>query len=168
MRSSISIDIEAPARLVFELAREVERWPDLLPHYREVRLLERHLDGSVTARMVATRPVVRRLGYGVPVAWRARVTSDASRLELSFHHLGGATAGMAVAWRIEPREGGCLVTIDHLFSPRTPGWAPLLDRTFVRPIATRTLATFKTIAEAADEASRRARSTRRAAAKESI
>jgi uncharacterized membrane protein len=168
MRSSVSIDVRAPARLVFELARDVERWPDLLPHYREVRVLERHLDGSVTARMVATRPVVRRVGYGVPVAWRARITSDATRQDLSFHHLGGATAGMAVAWRIEPSEGGCRVTIEHLFAPRTPGWAPLLDRLFVRPIAARTLPTFKAIAEAADAASRRARSARHAGAKESI
>jgi aromatase len=168
MRSSVSIDIHAPAKLVFELARDVERWPDLLPHYREVRVVERHLDGSMTAQMVATRAVVRSLGYGIPVAWRARVASEAARLELSFQHLGGATRGMSVAWRIEPADDGCVVTIEHLFAPRTPGWAPLLDRLFVRPIALRTLSTFKTIAEAAEAASRRARSARHAAAKESI
>lgn len=168
MRSSISIDVNAPGRLVFELARQIERWPDLLPHYRSVSVVERHLDGSVTARMVATRPLVRSLGYGIPVAWRARVANDPARLELSFHHIGGATGGMAVAWHIEATGGGCRVTIEHLFAPRAPGWAPLLDRAFVRPIAGRTLATFKAIAEAADAASRRSRSGRRVAAKESV
>jgi ribosome-associated toxin RatA of RatAB toxin-antitoxin module len=169
MRSSISIDIQAPPRLVFELARDIERWPDLLPHYRDVRVLENHGDGSITARMVASRPLLRRLGYGIPVAWRARVRSDPATLELSFRHLGGATNGMAVSWRIEDADAGCRVTISHLFGPRVPGWARLVDGLFVRPIAGRTLATFKAIAEAADAAAaaaRPARSGRRRTTKE--
>jgi ribosome-associated toxin RatA of RatAB toxin-antitoxin module len=152
MRSSISIDVRAPARLVFELAREIERWPDLLPHYRDVRVVERRADGSVTARMLAVRPIVPRLGYGIPVAWRARFRSHPDDLGLSFRHEGGATAGMDVTWRIEPTDVGCRVTIEHVFGPRMPGWASLLDVAFVRPIAGRTLGTFKVIAEATDAA----------------
>ena len=176
MRSSISIDVQAPPRLVFELARDVKRWPDLLPHYRDVHVLERHDDGSLTARMLATRPLVRRLGYGIPVAWRARVGSDPDAPSLSFRHLGGATNGMDVTWRIEAAGDGCRVTIEHVFEPRVPGWARLVDRLFVRPIAGRTLATFKAIAEAAQAsvaaaaprtAPRPARSRRRSPAKES-
>jgi ribosome-associated toxin RatA of RatAB toxin-antitoxin module len=171
MQSSISIDVHAPPRLVFDLARDIERWPDLLPHYREVRVLERHDDGSITARMLATRMVVRRLGYGIPVAWRARAGSDPAGLELWFRHLGGATSGMAVTWHLEPAVDGCRVTIEHIFEPRVPGWARLLDALFVRPIAGRTLATFKAIAEAAHAAEASpalsAGSRRRASAKES-
>ena len=37
MRSTIGIDVAAPAELVFRLARDVERWPDLLPHYVAAR-----------------------------------------------------------------------------------------------------------------------------------
>jgi hypothetical protein len=55
---------------------------------------------------------------------------------------------MDVTWRIEPTDGGCRVTIEHVFAPRLSGWAALIDRWFTRPIAGRTLATFKTIAEA--------------------
>jgi len=166
MRSSIAIDIQAPPRLVFELARDVERWPDLLPHYDSVRIERREADGSVTARMRANRRFVTGLGYGLPVAWRARVTADADVPGLSFRHLGGATAGMAVTWRIQKIDEGSRVTIEHVFGPPVPGWARLVDALFVRPIAARTLASFKAIAEAADVASRRARSGRRAVAKE--
>jgi ribosome-associated toxin RatA of RatAB toxin-antitoxin module len=148
MLSSISIDVGAPARLVFELARDVERWPILLPHYVAVRPIERHADGSVTARMVALRMAPGVLAPGFPVAWRARVWSDPERLQLRFRHRGGATNGMDVTWRIEPTPSGCEVTIEHRFEPRVPGWAQILDRLFVRPIAGRTLATFKSIAEA--------------------
>ena len=31
----------APADLCFEVAADVERWPDILPHYRRVRFIRR-------------------------------------------------------------------------------------------------------------------------------
>jgi hypothetical protein len=55
---------------------------------------------------------------------------------------------MDVTWRIEPTATGCRVSIDHDFRPRLPGFAGLVDRWFTRPIAGRTLATFKALAEA--------------------
>ena len=157
MRSAVGIDAAAPADLVFRLARNVERWPLLLPHYVRVRALERRADGSVVAEMVARRPLVGLLGIGLPVAWRSRTWSESDGRRLRFVHVGGATAGMDVTWRIEPSERGCRVTIEHDFRPRVPGWAWFVDRAFTRPIATRTLATFAAIAEAlsADESASR-------------
>jgi len=151
VRSQIGVDVAAPADLVFRLARDVERWPRLLPHYVNVRVEERAADRSVVARFVARRAVVPVLGLGLPVAWRSRASSDPDALRLHFRHLGGATGGMVVAWRIEPTGHGCRVTIDHDFRPRVAIWAPLVDRLFVRPIAARTLATFRAIAEALAE-----------------
>ena len=148
MDSTLSVEINAPAALVFELARDLERWPALLPHYLDVDVLERHADGAVTARMIAIRPVVPMLGYGLPVAWRARSWSEAGPRRIRFMHQGGATNGMVVTWRIEPTAFGCRVSIEHIFNPRVPGWSAFVDRLFVRPIATRTLQTFKAIAEA--------------------
>ena len=67
-------------------------------------------------------------------------------------HVAGATKGMDVTWNIEPLDGGCRVTIEHRFQPRLPGFAAIVDQVFTRPIAGRTLATFKALAEAlADE-----------------
>ena len=149
MRSTLSIEVAAPPRLVFELARDIERWPALLPHYLAVRVEDRGPDGSVTARMTAVRPVVPALGYSIPVAWRARAWSEEPDLRLRFVHQGGATGGMDVTWRIEATETGCRVSIDHDFDPRLPGWSALVTRLFVKPIADRTLDTFRAIAEAA-------------------
>lgn len=148
MRSTISIDVAAPPELVFRLARDVEQWPRLLPHYVEVRVLDRPADGTVVARMVARRVVVPVLGLGIPVAWRSRTWSEPETRRLRFIHQGGATAGMDVTWRIEATDGGCRVSIDHDFRPRIALWAAFIDRVFTRPIAGRTLATFRAIAEA--------------------
>ena len=152
MRSTISVEVAAPPELVFRLARDVERWPRLLPHYVRVNVVERPPDGSVVAEFVARRPLVPVLGLGLPVAWRSRTWSEPETRRLRFVHRGGATDGMDVTWRIEPAPGGCRVSIDHDFRPRVPGWAALIDRLFTRPIARRTLATFRDIAEAVREA----------------
>jgi flavin-dependent dehydrogenase len=55
---------------------------------------------------------------------------------------------MDVTWRIDATTIGCHVTIDHDFRPRLPLFARFVDRFFTRPIAGRTLATFKALAEA--------------------
>ena len=69
---------------------------------------------------------------------------------------------MDVTWRIEPAASGgdgaagrdeSTVTIEHEFAPRLPGFAAFVDRFFTRPIAGRTLATFKALAEAMHQAS---------------
>ena len=148
MKSAISIDVAAPADLVFRLAADVERWPVLLPHDVTAAVESREADGAVVARFVARRPLVPVLGLGLPVAWRSRTWNEPDARRLRFQHRGGATNGMDVTWRIEPVEGGAAVTIEHDFRPRIPGWAWLIDRAFTRPIAGRTLATFKALAEA--------------------
>jgi len=153
VRSTIGIDVAAPAELVFRLARDVERWPRLLPHYvSATRLGEPDPAGRLLVRFVARRPVVPVLGLGIPVAWRSLTWSEPATCRLRFLHRGGATHGMDVAWRIETRPGGgCRVEIDHDFRPRVPGWAAFIDRFFTRPVAGRTLATFRDLAEAITE-----------------
>lgn len=151
VHSTIDIEIGAPAPLVFRLARRVDRWDQLLPHYTRSRVVERRTDGSLVVDFVARRPLIRVLGLGLPVAWRSRTWSEPETLQLRFIHVAGATRGMDVTWRIEPTATGCRVSIDHDFRPRVPGFASFVDRWFTRPIAGRTLATIKALAEAIDE-----------------
>ena len=169
MDSTVSIEIAAPPEVVFRLARDIERWPRLLPHYLSVRRQAGRdrghaADDRPVLRMVAVRPSFGLRGFGPPVAWRARTWSEAGTLRLRFQHLGGVTNGMDVTWRIEATPTGCLVAIDHTFRRRLPipvlgallgdeALPAFVDRFFTRPIARRTLATFKALAEAAAGAS---------------
>ena len=149
-RSSISIDVAAPPAMVFELAGQLPRWAELLPHYRSVTVESRN-GRMLVARMAARRPGI----VSIPVWWRAEHWPDASNrddLQLHFRHVGGVTRGMAVVWHIRPAGQGTRVTIVHDFSRRIallrPSFLPrLIDRLFIRPIAGRTLATFKALAE---------------------
>jgi ribosome-associated toxin RatA of RatAB toxin-antitoxin module len=154
LHSEISIDIAAPGTLVFALAHDVERWSTLLPHYVRSRFEDTDGWGRPIMEFVARRPLVPILGLGLPVAWWSRTWNEPEDLRLHFEHIAGATRGMMVTWRIEPVGDGssCRVTIAHAFSPRVPGFARFVDRCFTRPIAGRTLATFKALAEAVHDA----------------
>jgi len=152
MHSTIEIEMAAPPGLVFALARDVERWERLLPHYARSRAVDRRTDGSLVVSFVARRTLPgvlgEILGLGLPVAWRARTWAEPATHRLRFVHVAGATKGMDVTWRIEPLGGGTHVSIDHDFRPRIEVFAPFVDQLFTRPIAGRTLGTFKALAEA--------------------
>lgn len=148
MHSETGIHIAARADLVYALAHDVECWADLLPHYVRSRAVERRPDDSLITEFVARRVIVPVLGLGLTVAWRSQTWSDPTTRRLRFVHTAGATRGMDVTWRIESAgTDACRVTIEHDFAPRLPFAAALVDRWFTQPIAGRTLATFKAIAE---------------------
>jgi ribosome-associated toxin RatA of RatAB toxin-antitoxin module len=136
--------MRAGADEIYRLAAAIERWPDLLPHYRYVRIV-RDDGASRIADMGARRD-------WIPVSWSAvqRRFPDERRIE--FEHVRGATKGMTVEWAIRPAPGGCEVTLTHDFDAPWPlvGGRPtdlILGRYFVRGIAHRTLGCFKAIAE---------------------
>lgn len=149
MRSAIGIDIAAPPELVYRLAHDVTRWDRLLPHYSRSAVVREAADGARVCDFVARRPLVPFLGLGIPVTWRSRTWHEPATRRLRFVHLAGATRGMDVTWTIEPAAGGgTRVEITHEFRPRVPLFAVLVDRLFTAPIAGRTLATFRALAEA--------------------
>ena len=151
MHSTIGIRIEAPPERVLALAGDIARWPELLPHYRRVTV-----HGHRAGRVVAQMGAVRAFGaLPFPVTWRTEQWSDVSDpgdLRLRFLHIRGVTKGMDVTWHIRARAGSSDVTIEHEFQRKIPLIGKRLlpafvDRFFTRPIAGRTLATFKQLAE---------------------
>ena len=146
MHTTIGIDVAAPPDLVYRLARDVTRWATLLPHYTRSAVVRDDGDALV-CDFVARRPFVPVLGLGIPVTWRSRTWHEPPTRRLRFQHVAGATKGMDVTWTIDPALGGTHIEIAHDFRPRIPGFAAFVDAGFTRPIASRTLATFKALAE---------------------
>jgi ribosome-associated toxin RatA of RatAB toxin-antitoxin module len=139
----------SPAR-VLEAAADVERWPELLPHYRWVRILEPRPDGGLV-EMAAWRPF-GPVGY--PTWWVSEMRVDRSAPAVHYRHVRGITTGMDVVWRFVPKGEGTEVSIVHEWTG--PRW-PLIGRAaaelvigpvFIQGIASRTLAGIKRHLEA--------------------
>ena len=142
MRTVDARQIAAPVERVFEAARYVERWPEILPHYRYVRMLEHRPDGGLV-EMSANRPFGP---FGWPTWWTSEMWVDEGRYEVRYKHVRGITRGMDVVWRVVPTQTGTHVTIVHEWSG--PAWPVLrwpaanwvIGPVFVHGIASRTLA----------------------------
>jgi ribosome-associated toxin RatA of RatAB toxin-antitoxin module len=152
MDTSISREVRADPRIVFNLAAQVQDWPRILPHYRWVRVLANERRHRRTVEMAARRDVL--LGVvGVPLWWTAIETTYPEAGRIEFEHVGGITRGMQVAWTIEPLSDSTVrVAIRHVFEP---GWPvpPALVRLivgeyFVNSVARRTLRGISDLAEA--------------------
>jgi ribosome-associated toxin RatA of RatAB toxin-antitoxin module len=133
--------MRAPVERVFAAASNVERWPQLLRHYRWVRVLERRAESAIV-EMAASRPF-GRLNY--PTWWVSEMWVDREKPAVRYRHVRGVTRGMAVEWQLVPLDGGTEVTIVHDWSG--PSW-PLIGRpaaelvigpVFIHGIASRTL-----------------------------
>ncbi len=141
----MGIRIAAPYEVVFDLAAEVERWPERLRHYRYVRRLG--TDGERRFAMGARRG-------RIPVSWEAEQRPLRAERRIEFRHTGGVTRGMAVAWTFDELPDGMLdVRIRHdliLAWPLIGRFAAerIIGPQFIEPIARRTLRRIKALAEA--------------------
>lgn len=150
MRTESRIAVRAPLARVLPLAMETERWPQLLPHYRFVRILEGDARRR-TVEMAAYRPVG---AVRIPVRWRAVQENAPEIPEVRFQHIAGWTRGMEVWWRFRESGGTTEIVIEHrLHSPVPLAGKIFTDvvvgRFFVDAIAARTLERVKALAEQA-------------------
>jgi len=144
VKSVMRIVIAAPAARIFDLAADVERWPERLPHYRYVRRLP-DPNGERRFAMGARRGPI-------PVRWEATQRPLPDQGVIEFTHTGGVTRGMQVAWRLEPRDGTTEVSIEHRLELRWPligrfAAERVIGPHFVDAIAGRTLRRMRQLAE---------------------
>lgn len=134
----------APPDACFQVAADVERWPEILPHYRWVRFARRQAFGTGIVEMAAWRDFAGPVRY--PTWWVSEMTCDASKPVVHYRHIGGVTTGMDVVWEFHPRPHGTLVRIVHQWTgppwPLIGGFAAdhVIGPHFVSFIAGRTLA----------------------------
>jgi ribosome-associated toxin RatA of RatAB toxin-antitoxin module len=149
--------IAAPPDLCFEVASNVERWPDILPHYRMVRIHDSGESDVRRVEMSAWRDFAGPVRY--PTWWLSEMRLVPEEPAIYFVHVDGITKRMDVKWSFEPHARGTHVRITHAWDgPRWPliggfAWKRIIGPHFVSFIASRTLA------GVAREAERRAGST---------
>lgn len=143
--------MRAPVSACFQAGAEVERWPDILSHYRRVRFHRKDGFGTGLVEMAAYR------AFGpvrYPVWWVSEMDVDRERPAVLYRHVDGVTAEMNVEWTFTPAEDGSThVRIVHDW-PAGPSWplpsaarrligARIIGPVFIHHVAGRTLAGIK-------------------------
>ena len=156
MHTENSIEIRGEVKRIFQIAAQVDKWPDILPHYRWVRIVQRK-KRRTTVEMAARRG-------RIPVSWAA-VQEVFPYERITYKHIKGFTTGMDVTWAFKPVQGQVEVVITHNFSlswPLVGGFVSryIVGALFVKPIASRTLRHIKQTVESGQIVGRGAEGTR--------
>jgi uncharacterized membrane protein len=156
MHTENRIEILGDVRRVFQVAAQIDKWPQILPHYRSVRVLQRK-KRRTTVEMAARRG-------RLPVRWTA-VQEVFPYERITYRHIKGFTAGMDVTWSFTPGQGRVQIVITHDFSlswPVVGGFVSkyIVGQLFVKPIAARTLRHIKQRVEAEPVVRRRPEGSR--------
>jgi ribosome-associated toxin RatA of RatAB toxin-antitoxin module len=112
MHKENSIIIKASRSRIFEAAADLSQWPQILPHYRWIRFVEKSPNKNIVV-MAAMR------GW-IPVQWTSEQEIDFNRGEVRFHHLKAFTKGMDVVWTFKETNEGVEVKISHDLKPTIP------------------------------------------------
>ena len=135
MHTENSIEIRGDVKRIFQIAAQVDKWPDILPHYRWIRVLQRR-KRRTTVEMAARHA-------RIPVSWTA-VQEVFPYERITYKHIKGFTTGMDVTWSFKPVQERVQVVITHDFSLAWPVVGRVVSKyvvgaLFVKPIASRTL-----------------------------
>jgi ribosome-associated toxin RatA of RatAB toxin-antitoxin module len=156
MHTENTIEIRGDIKRIFQVAAQVDKWPEILPHYRWVRVLQRK-------RRRTTVEMAARRGR-IPVSWTA-VQEVFPYERITYKHIKGFTTGMDVSWSFKPIQERVTVVITHDFSLSWPLLGDFVSRyivgaLFVKPIASRTLLHLKQTVESGHIVSRSTKGTR--------
>ncbi len=147
--------MNAPMERCLLTAADVERWPNILPHYRWVRFRRRDEFGRGLVEMAARRDF-GPIPY--PVWWVSEMWLDRDAPAVHYRHVAGITTGMDVVWSfVAVDDGSTAVEIVHEWDTG-PAW-PLprsirrsiadwiIGPVFIHHVASRTLAGVRAAAE---------------------
>jgi coenzyme Q-binding protein COQ10 len=137
-----TIVIDAPAALVYELAKDQERFPQFMPDVESVTVVERHADRVLTRW--------KTLIEDAPIEWLEEDRFDDAEQRIVYKLLEGDLDTFEGEWRFLPDPGGTLVSLDVTYDFGVPTLAELIGPTLekkVRENAESMLAALKTEAE---------------------
>ncbi|MGC2129961.1 MAG: SRPBCC family protein [Candidatus Aquilonibacter sp.] len=120
------IAVAAPARAVYELAKDQERFPEFMPDVETVKVLERHPD-RVISRW-------KTLVEEAPIEWTEEDRFDDAALRIDYALLEGDLDTFEGAWTFEERDGltHVLLTVEYDFG--VPTLAELIGPTLQKKV----------------------------------
>jgi coenzyme Q-binding protein COQ10 len=139
-----SIVVDAPARDVYELTKEQDRFPDFMPDVESITILERR-PGRVVSRW-------KTLVEDAPIEWVEEDLYDDAALRVDYRLIEGDLDTFEGSWTFEDRDGATHVTLGVEYDFGVPTLAELIGPTLHRKVRENSemmLAALKREAEAA-------------------
>ena len=121
-----TIVIDAPARDVYELAKEQDRFPEFMPDVESVTVLER--DGERVLTHWKT------LVEEAPIEWTEEDRFDDTALRVDYRLIEGDLDTFEGVWRFEDRAGDTFVTLGVEYDFGVPTLAELIGPTLHRKV----------------------------------
>ena len=121
-----SIAITAPARVVYELAKEQERFPQFMPDVESVEIVERHPD-RVISRW-------KTLVEEAPIEWTEEDRFDDGALRIDYKLLEGDLDKFEGTWTFAERDGVTQVVLSVDYDFGVPTLAELIGPTRQRKV----------------------------------
>jgi ribosome-associated toxin RatA of RatAB toxin-antitoxin module len=121
-----SIEIAAPAELVYALAKEQQRFPEFMPDVESIVVLERRRDGMVTRW--------KTLVEDAPIEWTEDDHFDDAALRIDYALIEGDLDTFEGAWTFEQRDGCTHVVLTVEYDFGVPTLAELIGPTLQKKV----------------------------------
>jgi ribosome-associated toxin RatA of RatAB toxin-antitoxin module len=121
-----TIEIVAPARAVYELAKEQDRFPEFMPDVETVTVLERHPEYIVTRW--------KTLVEDAPIEWTEEDRFDDAAVRIDYKLIDGDLDTFEGAWTFVETNGRTLVTLGVEYDFGVPTLAELIGPTLAKKV----------------------------------
>jgi coenzyme Q-binding protein COQ10 len=121
-----SIAIAAPARVVYELAKDQERFPEFMPDVETVKLIEQNAERAISRW--------KTLVEEAPIEWTEEDRFDDDALRIDYKLIEGDLDKFEGAWTFEERDGMTHVNLGVDFDFGVPTLAELIGPTLLRKV----------------------------------
>ena len=121
-----AIDIAAPARAIYELAKDMERYPEFMPDVEVVKVLKR--EGNTTTTRWKT------LVEEAPIEWTEVDVFDDARNRIDYRLIEGDLDKFEGAWTFEESDGVTHVVLGVDYDFGVPTLAELIGPTLQKKV----------------------------------
>jgi ribosome-associated toxin RatA of RatAB toxin-antitoxin module len=113
-----TIDIAAPRRKIYELAKDMERYSEFMPDVEYVRILRRDGDKTITRW--------KTLVEEAPIEWTEEDTFDDKHTRIDYRLIDGDLDKFEGSWTFEERDGVTHVVLGVDYDFGVPTLAELI------------------------------------------
>jgi len=121
-----SIRIAAPAHRIYELAKDMERYPQFMPDVESVKVLSRN--GNTTTTRWKT------LVEEAPIEWTEEDVFDDANTRIAYRLIEGDLDKFEGAWTFEERDGATNVTLGVDYDFGVPTLSELIGPTLQKKV----------------------------------